>query len=86
MMASVRALTSIAQVPTQHILHRAIIHATRNVQTETFASLWVWLIGVANTKATIVALVASVIRFLAPPSQFFAVFDSLATVIACLSP
>ena len=33
-LASVRAPTSIAQVSTQRILHCAIIHATRNVQTE----------------------------------------------------
>ena len=34
MLVSVRALTSIAQVSTQRILHHAIIHATCNVQTE----------------------------------------------------
>ena len=32
--------------------------------------------GVANTKAMIVALVASVVQFLAKTSPFFAVFDS----------
>ena len=36
-----------------------------------------WSIGVVNTKATIVALVASAVRFVAKLSQFFAVFDSL---------
>ena len=44
--------------------------------------LWVWLIGVAKTKAAIVALIATAIRFLAKPSLFFAVFASLVTVTA----
>ena len=44
------------------------------------SQLWVWLIGVANTKASIVALVASVVRFLA--ARFFAVFDSILAVTA----
>ena len=33
-LASVRSLTSIGQAYTQRTLHFAIIHATRNVQTE----------------------------------------------------
>ena len=37
-----------------------------------YSQLRVWLIGVANTKATIVALVASAVRFLTKPSPFFA--------------
>ena len=43
---------------------------------------WVWLIGVAKTKATIVALVAIAVRFLAKTSPFFAVFDSLVAITA----
>ena len=46
---------------------------------------WVWLVSVANTKATLVALVATAIWFLAKPSQFFAVFDSLVAVTVHLS-
>ena len=40
------------------------------------------LIGVANTKATIVALVATAVQLLAKPIQFFAVVDYLVTVTA----
>ena len=36
--------------------------------------VWVWLIGMANTKATIVALVATAVRFLARLSQLFCRF------------
>ena len=40
---------------------------------------WVWLIGVSNTS--FVALVATVVRFQAKPSQFFfAIFDSLVAI------
>ena len=47
--------------------------------------LWVWLIGVAKTKATIVALVATAIWFLAKPNLFFAIFNSLVAITACKS-
>ena len=39
----------------------------------------------ANTKATFVAVVTTVVRFLAKPSHFFAFFDSLVAVTARLS-
>ena len=41
-----------------------------------YSRLWVWQIGMANTKATIVDLIATAVRFLAEPSPFIAVFDS----------
>ena len=44
--------------------------------------LWVWLIGVAKTKATIIALVATAVRFLAKLSPFFDIFDSLVAITA----
>ena len=47
--------------------------------------LWVWPIDVVNTKATIVALMASAASVLAKPRQFFGVFDSLVAIIARLS-
>ena len=34
----------------------------------------------ANTKATIVTLVATAVRFLAKPSLFLAVFDGFVTI------
>ena len=48
----------------------------------TAEALWVWLIGVANTKAMIVA---GAVRFLAKPCHFFAVTDSLVAITARLS-
>ena len=44
--------------------------------------LWVWPIGMAKTKAMIVALVATAVRFLTDMTQFFDVFDSLVAVTA----
>ena len=41
-----------------------------------------WLIGVASTKAMIVALVAPAVRFMAELSLIFAVYDSLVAVTA----
>ena len=46
------------------------------------SQLWVWLIGVANTKASLLALLASAVRFLAKISPDFAVFDSTVAIIA----
>ena len=40
-----------------------------------------WLIGVSNTNQSFVALVVTVVRFQAKPSQFFfAIFDSLVAI------
>ena len=67
-------------------LQYAIIHAARNVQRKRAQGLnsllWVWPVGVAKTNATIVALVATAVRFLAKPSPFFAIFDNWITIIA----
>ena len=75
-LASVRALTSIASSSNLTHIHCAIIQAARNVQRIKRARglnslLWVWSIGMAKTNATIVALVATTVRFLAKLCLFF---------------
>ena len=58
------------------------LHCTQCSKHGRNSLLWVWLIGVVKTKATIVALLATAVRFLAKPSLFFAVFDSLIAITA----
>ena len=82
-LASVRILTSIA--PSSNSTHITLRNHSRCTQCSRYglnSLLWVWPIGVAKTNATIVALMATAVRFLAKTSPFFAVFDNLIAITA----